>query len=230
MISTFINKLFTICNTNDELHNLSIKWNINGTYITISNLNNLQDNILPKYFKHNKYSSFQKQLYLYNFLKEENNNDEFGETYFNPNFLKNNKELLKNINRKHEKRKNIEEDNDENKRFCYEEEMKEIKKTNVKLTNDLNNLVKYIEKLVLYIKQANKEMLVIFVNLANKNIENEENILKLNSKLKSMEEKNNTISILMEKITSQENKLSLFQENMKYNYNSFFNINESLFS
>ena len=73
-------------------------------------------------------------------------------------------------------------------------------------------------------------MLVIFVNLANKNIENEENILKLNSKLKSMEEKNNTISILMEKITSQENKLSLFQENMKYNYNSFFNINESLFS
>ena len=73
-------------------------------------------------------------------------------------------------------------------------------------------------------------MLVIFVNLANKNIENEENILKLNSKLKSMEEKNNTISILMEKITSQENKLLLFQKNLKYNYNSFFNINESLFS
>jgi hypothetical protein len=35
-------------------------------------------------------------LYLYNFLKEENNHDEFGETYFNPNFFKNNKELLKN--------------------------------------------------------------------------------------------------------------------------------------
>ena len=66
-ISTFIMKTFKIL---DERNNYDIvEWADNGNCFIVKNKERFENEILPKYFKHRKFSSFVRQLNMYDFHK-----------------------------------------------------------------------------------------------------------------------------------------------------------------
>lgn len=69
---TFLLKLFQILKNNKYTN--CIHWSDDGNSIVISNITQLTKKILPKFFKHNNYASFVRQLNMYNFHKVRNNN------------------------------------------------------------------------------------------------------------------------------------------------------------
>ena len=66
---SFLSILYEILN--DISYNDIISWNIEGNGIIIKNVSKLCDIILPKYYKHNNYSSFVRQLNIYEFHKSQ---------------------------------------------------------------------------------------------------------------------------------------------------------------
>ena len=90
---SFLLKLYDI--VNDITYKDIISWNIEGTGIIIKNINALCELVLPKYYHHQNYSSFIRQLNLYGFHKIQGIIKE-GEGFENCNFKKNNtKEEIK---------------------------------------------------------------------------------------------------------------------------------------
>jgi hypothetical protein len=69
-MANFLLKLYQILET-DEYNHL-IEWGENGKYFVVKNLNEFTDKICPKFFKHNNFSSFVRQLNMYDFHKKRN--------------------------------------------------------------------------------------------------------------------------------------------------------------
>ena len=67
----FLLKLYQILET-PEYKDI-IQWSDNGKSFIVKNLHDFTENILPKYYKHNNYSSFVRQLNMYDFHKKRNN-------------------------------------------------------------------------------------------------------------------------------------------------------------
>lgn len=70
---TFLLKLFQILQNNT--YTQCIHWSEDGSSVEISNITFLTKKILPKFFKHNNYASFVRQLNMYNFHKVRNNSN-----------------------------------------------------------------------------------------------------------------------------------------------------------
>ena len=94
--SNFLLKLYQIIE-NDEYKNI-INWSEDGKFFIIFNPNDFSQIILPTYFKHNNYSSFIRQLNMYNFHKKRSRQNMH--IFYNENFIKNRKDLIKEIKRK----------------------------------------------------------------------------------------------------------------------------------
>lgn len=73
-------------------------WTNSGTSIQIKSISALEQNILPKLFKHCKFTSFQRQLHSYDFKKIFHKGDVC--LFRNPCFIKGRFAQLKNIKRK----------------------------------------------------------------------------------------------------------------------------------
>ena len=99
----FLLKLYQILEK-DEYKDI-IEWGEDGTYFIVKNLHDFTENILPKYYKHNNYSSFIRQLNMYDFHKRKSNPNEH--IFEHKNFIRNKKDLLKLIKRKTKKDNNI---------------------------------------------------------------------------------------------------------------------------
>ena len=99
----FLLKLYQILDNKD--YKDIIEWSEDGKYFIVKNLHDFTENVLPKYYKHNNYSSFIRQLNMYDFHKRKGNPNEhiFEHVYF----IKNRKDLLKLIKRKSKKETNI---------------------------------------------------------------------------------------------------------------------------
>ena len=99
----FLLKLYQILENKD--YKDIIEWSDDGKYFIVKNLHDFTENVLPKYYKHNNYSSFIRQLNMYDFHKRKGNPNEhiFEHVYF----IKNRKDLLKLIKRKSKKETNI---------------------------------------------------------------------------------------------------------------------------
>ena len=91
----FLLKLYQILG-NDEYKDI-IHWSDDGKYFIVKNLHDFTENILPKYYKHNNYSSFIRQLNMYDFHKRKSSPNEH--IFEHKNFIKDKKELLKLIKR-----------------------------------------------------------------------------------------------------------------------------------
>lgn len=103
----FLLKLYQILE-NEEYKDI-IQWGENGKYFIVKNVHDFTEKILPKYYKHNNYSSFIRQLNMYDFHKKKSSQNEH--IFHHQNFIKNQKELMKSIKRKSKKDKNKEKDN-----------------------------------------------------------------------------------------------------------------------
>ena len=95
----FLLKLYQILE--NESYKDIIHWTEDGKYFIISNLHDFTENVLPKYYKHNNYSSFIRQLNMYDFHKKKSGQNEH--IFHHQNFLRNRKDLLKLIKRKSKK-------------------------------------------------------------------------------------------------------------------------------
>ena len=82
----FLEKLYTILMRVE--YKEYIDWSENGEIINISDKIKFSNKILPKFFKHNKYSSFIRQLYLYGFHKIPKIKNSKNEQFINPNFTR----------------------------------------------------------------------------------------------------------------------------------------------
>ena len=107
-LTNFLLKLYQILE-NPE-YNKIINWIDNGKGFIIENLYDFTENILPKYYRHKNYSSFVRQLNMYDFHKKKNLENKF--IFHHENFIKDKKDLIKKIKRK-------------NKRNLIEKEIKE---------------------------------------------------------------------------------------------------------
>ena len=56
----FLLKLYQILETNE--YSSIIEWGENGKYFVVKNLNEFTDKVCPKFFKHNNFSSFVRQV------------------------------------------------------------------------------------------------------------------------------------------------------------------------
>jgi hypothetical protein len=79
---------------NDEI----ISWNPDGKSFNVHNQKTFVDSVLPSYFRHSKYRSFQRQLNLYGF--ERVPCGPLDGSYHHPDFFRDNANLCKNITRR----------------------------------------------------------------------------------------------------------------------------------
>lgn len=100
--SRFLLQLYKILEE-EEYKNI-IHWGDNGKYFIIENIHDFTEKILPKYYNHNNYSSFVRQLNMYDFHKKKTNTN--GHSFQQDKFIKGKKELIKTIRRKRKKDKN----------------------------------------------------------------------------------------------------------------------------
>ena len=130
--SVFLIKLYAILN--DNKYAKYIQWSKDGKSLIIFNQNSFTKNVLPHFFNHNNYSSFVRQLNLYNFHKiKTDKKDEHH--YMNEQFTKSKTlEEIKRIQRK--------EKTDEN----YEKDLLNIKLGEIKPIENKNEIIEKQEE------------------------------------------------------------------------------------
>ena len=207
----FLLKLYEIL-SKDEYSKI-IHWSQNGTYIIITNIHALSKKILPIYFNHQNYSSFVRQLNMYNFHKIRTE-QEVQEQYFINESLNKFKTLneIKNFKRKEQNKQKCLFFKDEDSKIKYTilPNKKEENLQNVDEKIELNeNDDKTIEKFKEIISNGTldkniKEKIMIF--LLNKSKENYE-------KNKEMKNSLNEIKIKEDDVNEQINKINSEIEN-----------------
>ena len=95
----FLLKLYEILENKD--YKDIIHWSDDGKYFIVQNLHDFTEKILPKYYKHNNFSSFIRQLNMYDFHKKKSSQNEH--IFHHNNFIKDRKDLIKTIKRKSKK-------------------------------------------------------------------------------------------------------------------------------
>lgn len=103
-VPAFLVKLWKL--VEDPQYDEHISWNKNGTGFLVHDQATFAREILPKYFKHNNFASFVRQLNMYGFRKVigaeqgglRSEKDEW--EFFNGNFNRYHPELLENVKRK----------------------------------------------------------------------------------------------------------------------------------
>lgn len=154
-VPAFLVKLWKL--VEDPQYEEHISWNKNGTGFLVHDQATFAREILPKYFKHNNFASFVRQLNMYGFRKVigaeqgglRSEKDEW--EFFNGNFNRYHPELLENVKRKAtpEEKKVRNEDvskvlNDVQDMKGKQDEMTmkldQIKRENVTLWNELVEL------------------------------------------------------------------------------------------
>ena len=207
----FLLKLYEIL-SKDEYSKI-IHWSQNGTYIIITNIHALSKKILPIYFNHQNYSSFVRQLNMYNFHKIRTE-QEVQEQYFINESLNKFKTLneIKNFKRKEQNKQKCLFFKDEDSKIKYKilPNKKEENLQNIEEKIELNeNDDKTIEKFKEIISNGTldkniKEKIMIF--LLNKSKENYE-------KNKEMKNSLNEIKIKEDDVNEQINKINSEIEN-----------------
>ena len=187
---SFLSKLYEILN--EISYKDIISWNKEGNGILIKNICNLCKIILPKYYKHNNYSSFIRQLNIYGFHKSRGIIKE-GEGFEHEKFCKKvTKEQIKEIEIQNKKEQLVSEEIINNS----EEDInfKKISQDNCEV-NEFQLLLDNIEKNSKFLCEIKTEIkeLSYKSNSLNQNFEEFQNRL-------------NGHSILLEKIMKHKSK------------------------
>ena len=137
----FLLKLYEILSK--EEYSEIIHWSQNGSYIIIANAHLLEQKILPIYFNHQNYSSFVRQLNMYNFHKIRTDQDK-PEQYFINETLNKSKTMkeIKDFKRKEKNRQKclFFQDEDSNIKYTIlpDKKEKEINNQTISMTLEEN--------------------------------------------------------------------------------------------
>ena len=204
----FLEKLYHILK-NKANENL-IHWNEDGTIIIITDPFKFSNKILPKNFKHDNYSSFNRQLNLYGFYKINNIKNSKSEQFKNENFTKN--KSLKEIKKiKKINRKNLKYDNEEDELIKDEINLLE----NIDKQDDDKKCLEY-KKLIENGKLDNKSNIKILEFLFNKTKERNEFYKKANNDINEIK---NKIAINLQNVEYLNQKYNFEIKNYKYDKN-----------
>ena len=219
----FLLKLYEIL-SKDEYSKI-IRWSQNGVYIIISNIDALSKKILPIYFNHQNYSSFVRQLNMYNFHKiRTEQNDQ--EQYFINESLNKFKTFdeIKNFKRKEKSSQKCLFFKDEDSKIKYtilpnkKEEDAQNKTENLELNeNDDKNIDNFKE--IISSRKLNKNIkdkLMIF--LLNKSKDNYEKDKEIKNKLNEIKEKKDEVNEQIQNINNEIEKQSVHLKKIKRLY------------
>ena len=219
----FLLKLYEIL-SKDEYSKI-IRWSQNGVYIIISNIDALSKKILPIYFNHQNYSSFVRQLNMYNFHKiRTEQNDQ--EQYFINESLNKFKTFdeIKNFKRKEKSSQKCLFFKDEDSKIKYtilpnkKEENIQNKAENLELNeNDDKNIDNFKEIIASGKLNKNiKDKLMIF--LLNKSKDNYEKDKEIKNKLNEIKEKKDEVNEQIQNINNEIEKQSVHLKKIKRLY------------
>lgn len=146
----FVMKIWSM--VNDEKNNNYIRWDDDGNTFQVFHTEEFMKNILPKYFKHNRFASFVRQLNMYGWHKVQDINNgilkddksiEENWKFENPYFKRGREDLLDNIvrNKSINQQENEMVDNNQNLKSILSE-LESIKMNQIAITEDLRRIRK----------------------------------------------------------------------------------------
>ncbi|PKY42064.1 hypothetical protein RhiirA4_315390 [Rhizophagus irregularis] len=145
-VPAFLNKLYNM--VNDPQSNDLIIWSETGNSFLVKRPQDFAKEVLPRFFKHNNFSSFVRQLNMYGFhkiphlqqgvLQSDGQSEQW--EFSNTNFLRNQPDLLYYVTRKKGKdNENIKEPNEMDINHILNE-IASIKKHQMNISADLKNI------------------------------------------------------------------------------------------
>lgn len=170
-VPAFLLKTYEILE--NPVYNDIISWNREGNAFIVKRINEFSEKILPKYFKHNNFASFVRQLNMYDFHKsrQENNENEFRHKLFK----RGQKHLLSEIKRKVSDINTV--NNNQLVPVGKEFDMDKFKKDAGHFTNELGTIRRHhndLEKVTKMIYNQNAQLLKENKLLWNELIKNKE--------------------------------------------------------
>ena len=204
---TFLSKLFDILN--DETFKDIIKWSKDGYNIIITDVNKLCEVILPKFYKHRNFSSFVRQLNLYDFHKIKDKSVNvliFENKQFNKNCTK--EQIIKISRENKNTKKNFENMTDLIEKYeasinelnNIKNEINDIKKNNSELLKQFEICNETVDKQSKNFKKV-RILSIVLISLFTK---------KTTEKIEKNDEKNKLgiLDFVKEYIDFKENKLN----------------------
>ena len=216
----FLLKLYEIL-SKEEYSNI-IHWSQNGSYIIIANVQLLEKKILPIYFNHQNYSSFVRQLNMYNFHKIRTDPDK-PEQYFINETLNKNKTMkeIKDFKRKEKNRQKclFFQDEDSNIKYTIlpDKKEKDIKNQEISITleekeEEKENAFKQTTEKG---KMDENEKEKLLLSLLDKTKENIDKVNEYRNKLKEMNEKQSEINTQIKNINDEIESQNIFMKKIK---------------
>ena len=199
-----------------------IYWSQNGSYIIIANAHLLEQKILPIYFNHKNYSSFVRQLNMYNFHKIRTDPDK-PEQYFINETLNKNKTMkeIKDFKRKEKNRQKclFFQDEDSNIKYTILPDKKEKDIKNQEISITLEEKEEEKENAFQKAKEKGKmdenEKEKLLLSLLDKTKENIDKVNEYRNKLKEMNEKQSEINTQIKNINDEIESQNIFMKKIK---------------
>ena len=219
----FLLKLYEILSK--EEYSKIIHWSQNGSYIVITNIHLLAKKILPIYFNHQNYSSFVRQLNMYNFHKIRTDPDK-QEQYFINESLNKNKTLneIQNFKRKEKNKQKclFFQDEDSNIKYTIlpnkKEEENKILEKSLELEENDDKIVDNFQSLISAGKANSNTKDKILLLLLNKSKENMDKENEIKNKLKEINTKTCEVNSQIKNINEDIESQNIFLKKIKNLY------------
>ena len=219
----FLLKLYEILSK--EEYSKIIHWSQNGSYIVITNIHLLAKKILPIYFNHQNYSSFVRQLNMYNFHKIRTDPDK-QEQYFINESLNKNKTLneIQNFKRKEKNKQKclFFQDEDSNIKYTIlpnkKEEENKILEKSLELEENDDKIVDNFQSLISAGKANSNTKDKILLLLLNKSKENMDKENEIRNKLKEINTKTCEVNSQIKNINDEIESQNIFLKKIKNLY------------
>eukprot|EP00051_Salpingoeca_urceolata_P007370 m.97087 g.97087 ORF g.97087 m.97087 type:complete len:322 (+) comp15211_c0_seq1:700-1665(+) len=112
----FLEKLYAITHGDEDLLRSVVNWSEDGTTFWVSDLDKFCKHVLPRFFSHNNYASFVRQLNLYGFRRATESKGKAipgqpsVERFIHPKFIRGRHDLLSQITRKSQAKRKSDQD------------------------------------------------------------------------------------------------------------------------
>ena len=209
--TSFLEKLYAIL-SNDS-YSQYIHWSPDGLYVIISDPNGLTKKVLPEFYKHHNFSSFVRQLNMYNFRKVRTSNKKGEQKYMHKEFNESKKPKDIKLIKKKPKTEPVENENLTNFKSCSfpNEDQEYVKKIEQIESLDEESKIKEYKTILKNEELTNLVNVKILNCLINKSKENNDSKRLIENEINNLRNQNNNLMHqleLMKNKIEEQNKIS----------------------